>query len=132
MSTNVLDKARSLIALADKATRGPWEAGGVALHSLTFDHEANVFPPLGESGPVAVVHADHGEMRSPDADFIAESRTTAPELARAIVSLDKFTRDMLDHYKPTGAADTEAEMVSAVLFDLRRRLGLPATPKEQP
>jgi hypothetical protein len=120
MSTNVLDKARALIALADKATRGPWEAGGVALHSLTFDHEANVFPPLGESGPVAVVHADHGEMRSPDADFIAESRTTAPELARFVLLVDEVTR-----------AESEGPSKRAYFMrELRARLGLPATPKE--
>ncbi len=41
-----LDALRAVLA---KMTPGPWEAGGVVRHALTFDYEANIFPPLGES-----------------------------------------------------------------------------------
>jgi hypothetical protein len=87
-------------ALADAATPGPWECGPTKhdAHETTdvFTHEAHVYPPLGECGPVACV--SEGEPGT--AAFIAAAREAVPALVtrvRALEALLAAAHDELRH-----------------------------------
>ena len=83
-------------------TPGPWECGGEAKIALTFDREANIFPPPAEKtggyqygGPVAVVAV------SEDAGGLANARlvAAAPDLLAACkrsLALLTFRLDMAE------------------------------------
>lgn len=69
------------------ATPGPWEATPTRHehdgHVLTFSHEAAIHPPLGESGPVAVVHQGEHD----NAAAIVALRNAAPSLLAELRAL---------------------------------------------
>lgn len=67
----------------DAATPGPWEAGKTLCehkgeYCAVFCYETNIYPPLGESGPVAVVSGEDGA----NGEFIAH----APDDVRALLT----------------------------------------------
>lgn len=77
--------------LEGKATPAPWDCGGIATISITFDHERNIFPPdtykshgFQYSGPVCVVQAN-GEAE--DAPLITALRNYAPGMIYALERL---------------------------------------------
>lgn len=96
-------------ARTERATPGPWECGGPAQISLTFDQEANIIPPdtmathgFQYGGPVAVVSVSE---EAEDWPFIAHSREDVPflldlvdrlraDLARAEAERDRTTHQL--------------------------------------
>ena len=97
-------------ARANAATPGPWEVGVLRRecdHPTTnqFTEERSVFPPLGESGPVAL--AAEGEHEN--GAFIAHARTDVPALIAEVKRL-RAENDVLRK-----SADAAVDGVRAML-----------------
>ena len=97
---------------AEAAEIGPWEAGVTVDAGLMFDHEANVFPPLGGFSPVAVVSGDDNKKAGKTAAFIAVSRTAVPALLDEVERLRSVTNQIVaimhtyDEQEAAGCVDT--------------------------
>jgi hypothetical protein len=85
---------------SNEPTPGPWECGGEARIALTFDREANVFPPDAEKtggyqygGPVAVVSV------SDDAGGLANAHliSAAPDLLAACEAALRYDEAIRRH-----------------------------------
>ena len=97
----------------DGMSPGPWEAGGKVDHPLTFDEEANVYPPMGESGPVAVTT----ESEYANARGIAATRNVIGALLDEVEAWREYvpTEEWLDgHCNATDAA-LDAALPEAVI-----------------
>ena len=91
------EQRQELLELAEKATPRPWECGGEAQISLTFDRECNIFPPdtikthgFQFGGPVAVINYKGESDANPDgadALYIVAACNLAPGLARDVERL---------------------------------------------
>jgi hypothetical protein len=82
-----MDDTPELRRLEAAATEGPWTRGrlrrecdGQFVH--VFCDEVDITPPLGESGPVAIVHS------AEDGDLIAAMRNALPGLLNRITELE--------------------------------------------
>lgn len=77
--SDVDDLLTEIESYEGKATSAPWEGdgGGNTIH-LTFDHDHFVYPPLGESGPVAVIATRE------DQEFMVHARRDLPLLVKAL------------------------------------------------
>lgn len=74
----IVDKLKAVLDLAEKATRGPWNAKWAGVKHSTLN-----WVIAGERR----VLADGGRLLVSDAEFVANARTTSPAMARALLVL---------------------------------------------
>lgn len=107
------------LALAEKATAGPWEASGTVNCECvtrencwhTFDSQADILPPLGEMGPVACA----SEKEADNAAFIAAARTLLPSALTDLLALRtslKALAAMLEQVATEGEAFESGSHIS--------------------
>lgn len=88
---HLTEREREMLARCEKATPGPWASMGKVTCGKgcinhcwhTFDVQADILPPMGESGPVAIA----AQKEFDNAAFIAHARTDIPELLQAVADL---------------------------------------------
>jgi hypothetical protein len=84
-------RLQQILEREQAATKGPWDEGAVITCDgdgckncwHTFDKQAEVFPPLGESGPVAVTSEGEHQNNA----FVAHARADIPWLCAQLATL---------------------------------------------
>lgn len=113
----------ALRALHAAATPGPWECGGKVLCDCgsspncwhQYKAQNDIFPPLGESGPVATVSA----VEYNNADWLTAIHNAFPAILDRLETAERER----DYWKRQQQADFERlNQIQLVLRDYERRL----------
>ncbi len=106
MSENILDIARRVRELSERATPGPWES-----HGTVHVRHAGI-----GSHTHGSLDSDVTARQPSDTQWIAETRTAAPQLAEAVERMAAALRH---------AADTLNGCECEEAYDTLRELGIP-------